>query len=696
MTKRKTRSRHPPRVRVRRTRAACPCPSPKWKSMPRRPAFEEGVRDAIGADLRHRMISEAAYYRYAERGYRRRLRRRRLDGCGSRDRSPAAQSGIGGEPRPLALTCSPRGTLAAVECGRRRRGGCCAAHRRRPHRETRGGRGSVPAVELDSDLERELGLDSLERANSCCGWKRHSTFALPVHTPRTPESPAICWGHAGGRHDDARPSALPRPRARARRRHSRQAQTLVDVLDWHANARGAAHASHLLTETDAGPREEPLAYGELRELAGASQADLRPAGSRRASALRSCCRPRQRLLRAFFGALVAGCVPVPIYPPARRSQLEEHLRRQSRILDNCLRNDAHHRAEARPIARLLRVACPSLRQVASIAELEASAVEAGQRAARAAWSAGHRLPAVHVRQHGQPERRDPHPRQSARQHPCDGKRDRGRAHRRLRELAAALSRHGADRRVARQPLLRHPSGRDAADRFPRPAGELAARGSALRRDAVRRPNFATRCAHRASTPHGWRARPLALAHRVQRRRAGEPGHARALRRALRRLRLRPARADAGLRARGGRGGPRLPTARARPLVDRIDRAELARNAAAVPRDAADALAVVGCGRRWRVTKSRGRRTGREQPERREGRIEFRGPPLRRATSAIRRRREGCSATAGSTRATWATSPAASSSSRGASRTSSSAAASTCTRRKRRSRSARFPASARDA
>jgi hypothetical protein len=31
--------------------------------------FEEGSRDAIDPDLRHRMISEAAYARYAERGY---------------------------------------------------------------------------------------------------------------------------------------------------------------------------------------------------------------------------------------------------------------------------------------------------------------------------------------------------------------------------------------------------------------------------------------------------------------------------------------------------------------------------------------------------------------------------------------------------------------------------------------------------
>ena len=31
--------------------------------------FVEGAQDAIDADLRHRMISEAAFHRYTERGY---------------------------------------------------------------------------------------------------------------------------------------------------------------------------------------------------------------------------------------------------------------------------------------------------------------------------------------------------------------------------------------------------------------------------------------------------------------------------------------------------------------------------------------------------------------------------------------------------------------------------------------------------
>ena len=37
---------------------------------------------------------------------------------------------------------------------------------------------------------------------------------------------------------------------------------------------------------------------------------------------------------SFYGVLLAGGVPVPIYPPARLSQIEDHLRRQASILDS--------------------------------------------------------------------------------------------------------------------------------------------------------------------------------------------------------------------------------------------------------------------------------------------------------------------------------------------------------------------------
>ena len=72
---------------------------------------------------------------------------------------------------------------------------------------------------------------------------------------------------------------------------------------------------------------------------------------------------------AFMGVLLAGGVPVPIYPPFRASQLEDHLRRQALILDNARAGLLIATpATARP-GRWLRSALPRLRDVVTVAEL---------------------------------------------------------------------------------------------------------------------------------------------------------------------------------------------------------------------------------------------------------------------------------------------------------------------------------------
>jgi 1-acyl-sn-glycerol-3-phosphate acyltransferase len=72
---------------------------------------------------------------------------------------------------------------------------------------------------------------------------------------------------------------------------------------------------------------------------------------------------------AFFGALYAGAVPVPIYPPARPSQLAEHLLRQAGILRNAGAIILIAAPEARAVGGLLRLQVGSLREVASVEEL---------------------------------------------------------------------------------------------------------------------------------------------------------------------------------------------------------------------------------------------------------------------------------------------------------------------------------------
>ena len=64
---------------------------------------------------------------------------------------------------------------------------------------------------------------------------------------------------------------------------------------------------------------------------------------------------------AFFAILYAGAIPVPIYPPMRLSQLEEHLRRQAAILRNAGTRILITVPEGRGAAGLLQAqlgACP--------------------------------------------------------------------------------------------------------------------------------------------------------------------------------------------------------------------------------------------------------------------------------------------------------------------------------------------------
>jgi 1-acyl-sn-glycerol-3-phosphate acyltransferase len=67
--------------------------------------------------------------------------------------------------------------------------------------------------------------------------------------------------------------------------------------------------------------------------------------------------------RTFFGVLYAGCIPVPIYPPFRRAQVEDHLRRQAGILKNAEAALLVTESEIRQVGALLMGLVPSMRDV---------------------------------------------------------------------------------------------------------------------------------------------------------------------------------------------------------------------------------------------------------------------------------------------------------------------------------------------
>ena len=239
-------------------------------------------------------------------------------------------------------------------------------------REVRGS-ASAPRTELDSNLERDLGFDSLERAELLLRLERAFDVRLPARTLVIAETPRdlvrAALAGATGSPALSRPIAAPMiERASA---IPDDASTLPEVLEWHARAHPQRTLLTLLAETDAGPSEQPLTYGDLLAEASRVASGLGGRGIEPGQTVALMLPTARDFFVAFFGILLAGGVPVPLYPPARRSQLEDHLRRQSGILANSLAALLITVPEALGVARLLRASTQSLREIVSVAELDA-------------------------------------------------------------------------------------------------------------------------------------------------------------------------------------------------------------------------------------------------------------------------------------------------------------------------------------
>jgi 1-acyl-sn-glycerol-3-phosphate acyltransferase len=71
----------------------------------------------------------------------------------------------------------------------------------------------------------------------------------------------------------------------------------------------------------------------------------------------------------FFGILYAGGIPVPIYPPARLAQIEEHLRRQAKILKNAEASLLVSVGAAQRATEALKALVPAIRTVLTTEDL---------------------------------------------------------------------------------------------------------------------------------------------------------------------------------------------------------------------------------------------------------------------------------------------------------------------------------------
>ena len=95
----------------------------------------------------------------------------------------------------------------------------------------------------------------------------------------------------------------------------------------------AAQGPAGLTFVDARENERPLSFAELYSRALRTAGALRERGIRRGDRVAIVLPTCVEFMDAFFGALLAGAVPVPLYPPVRLGRLEEFHKRTARMIE---------------------------------------------------------------------------------------------------------------------------------------------------------------------------------------------------------------------------------------------------------------------------------------------------------------------------------------------------------------------------
>jgi 1-acyl-sn-glycerol-3-phosphate acyltransferase len=228
---------------------------------------------------------------------------------------------------------------------------------------------------LDSSLDRDLGFDSLAQMELLVRIEKSFSISLSeqilttVDTVRDLLRAVMSSGlrkHGGIAReiaaiklDEVEDAPL-------------MAETLVEVLQWHVANHPERPHIRLYSDQET---DEVITYLDLWNGAELVAAGLQHFGLEPGESVLIMLPTGHEYFFTFFGVLLAGGIPVPVYPPGRIKQIGEHLLRHTAIANNCLARIMVTVDEAKQFAKLMHTQVINLRHILTVPELHQAGSE---------------------------------------------------------------------------------------------------------------------------------------------------------------------------------------------------------------------------------------------------------------------------------------------------------------------------------
>lgn len=239
--------------------------------------------------------------------------------------------------------------------------------------EELGHEGAPAELQPGTHLERDLGLGSLERVELLLRLNAAFSIQLPekalAEAETVGELIAVVQTSQGCAIHAAPPTEKPAagPQSISWVPLPESAETFVDVLRFRAGATPAQ--PHIYFE-EADGAEHELTFGALLERANNVARWLEFRGLEPGDRVALMLPTGLEFFASFFGVMLAGGVPIPIYPPFRADRIEEYAARQAAILENAGARVLITFRAAERVARLLKPSVPSLDRVVEAERFE--------------------------------------------------------------------------------------------------------------------------------------------------------------------------------------------------------------------------------------------------------------------------------------------------------------------------------------